>query len=56
VVSLTYRTVLGRDPSDEELVVAKRFLGAAGDVSLDRQRLALLLQSLWASMEFRLLK
>ncbi|MFM8172133.1 MAG: DUF1553 domain-containing protein [Pirellulaceae bacterium] len=56
VVSLAYRTVLGRDPSDEELVVAKRFLGAAGDVSLDRQRLALLLQSLWASMEFRLLK
>jgi len=56
VASLAYQTVLGRDPSDEELAVAKRFLGETGQVPLDRQRLALLVQSLWASMEFRLLK
>lgn len=56
VAALAYRTVLGRDPGEEELAVAKRFLGEAGQVPLDRQRLALLVQSLWASMEFRLLK
>jgi hypothetical protein len=56
VVSLVYRTVLGRDPSDEELAVAQRFLEIDGRGPVDRQRLALLVQSLWASMEFRLLK
>jgi hypothetical protein len=56
LVTLAYRTVLGRDPIDEELAVAKRFLEEDGQVPPDRQRLALLVQSLWASMEFRLLK